>query len=339
VKTSVTIHDVAIAAGVSVSTVSRVLNNKSDVSPETARRIRLVIDDLGYASSLAARSLRSHKTNVIGIIMPNMDHAYSLQVLKGVSLAVMEAGYDLLAYTSGNRTLRTRAAWEQQQVALLNSSITDGVIVVTPFAHALRTNGPLVAIDPHNQGADFPAVISTNRAGVIAAMEYLLGLGHRRIGFIGGRPDLQSSQRRLQGYLDSLAQAQIAVDPALIQMGDYNRATGYTCAQQLLALAVRPTAIFAANDNMALGVMAAAKEAGVAVPQDLSVIGFDNIPETAAADPALTTVDQALETMGRLAVAILFQGIAGEQLVELLHKVQTTLVVRKSCQIAPLGGG
>lgn len=331
-RSSATIQDVAAAAGVSVSTVSRVLNNKSDVAAETAERIQRVINELGYASGLAAKSLRSRKTNVVGLLVPDMKLSYSLQIIRGVSRVVNELGYGLLAYSSGKNGRHSKADWEQQQVALLNGSITDGIIIVTPSARTFRTGEPLVAVDPQSEAVDFPAVISTNRVGALAAMHHLLSLGHRRIGFIGGRPELQSSQRRLQGYYDSLAEANITVDPVLVQAGDFTWESGYRCGQALLALAEPPTAIFAANDEMAFGVMAAAEAAGVRIPADLSLIGFDNIPEAAAAQPPLTTVDQSLEMMGERAAELLVKVINSEALPGLLHKVPTTLIVRDSCR-------
>jgi LacI family transcriptional regulator len=331
-RSNATIRDVAAAAGVSVSTVSRVLNNKSDVAAETAERIHRVISELGYASGLAAKSLRSRKTNVVGLLVPDMKQSYSLQIIRGVSRVVAELGYGLLAYSSGKKGRHTQADWEQQQVALLNGSITDGIIVVTPSARTFRTGEPLVAVDPHSEAVEFPAVIATNHVGALAAMNHLISLGHRRIGFIGGRPELQSSQRRLQGYYDSLSEAQIMVDPALVQVGDFTYDSGHRCAQALLALAAPPTAIFAANDEMAFGAMAAAEEAGVRIPADLSLVGFDNVPEAAATHPPLTTVDQSLEKMGQVAAELLIKVINGAELAHLLHKVPTTLIVRESCR-------
>jgi LacI family transcriptional regulator len=331
-RSNATIHDVAAAAGVSVSTVSRVLNNKSDVAAETAERIHRVINELGYASGLAAKSLRSRKTNVVGLLVPDMKLSYSLQIIRGVSRVVTELGYDLLAYSSGQKARHTKADWEQQQVARLNGSITDGIIVVTPSARTLRIGEPLVAVDPQSETVEFPAVIATNRVGAMAAMEHLLSLGHRRIGFIGGRPELQSSQRRLQGYYDSLADAHIMIDPALVQEGDFTWSSGHRCAQKLLTLTEPPTAIFAANDEMAFGVMAAAAAAGVRIPTDLSLIGFDNVPEAAATQPPLTTIDQSLEQMGEVAAGLLVKVIQGEPLAGSLQKVPTSLVVRDSCR-------
>jgi LacI family transcriptional regulator len=329
---SVTIEDVARVAGVSVSTVSRVLNDKDDVAPETYRRVRGVISELGYTSSLAARSMRSRRTGVIGLIMPDLEDPFCIQVLKGINDAIVALDYDLIAYTSGSLNRHSKAEREQYYVSLLNGSITDGLIVVTPAATRFSTAAPVVAIDPNNECPACLAVIATNHAGALAAMDYLLGLGHRRIGFIGGRPDLQCAQQRLQGYEAALRQANIAPDPDLMTIGDFTTETGRRCARQLLSLPNPPSAIFAANDQSAIGAIEAAREAGRRVPDDLSVVGFDNLPEAAYHNPALTTVDQFIVRMGYAATEMLIRLIKGERPESDRYTVPTQLVIRDSCR-------
>jgi LacI family transcriptional regulator len=331
-KANVTIREVAKAAGVSISTVSRVLNNKDDVAPETYEKVQRIIEELHYTSSLAAKSMRSRRTNVIGLIMPDVEDPFSIQVMQGISQAITELDYDLIVYTSGGIKKESSADREQRYVSLLNSSITDGVIVVTPVATTFSTASPVVVVDPNNESPDCPAVIATNRAGALSVMEHLIGLGHRRIGFIGGRPELQSAVRRLQGYKDSLCQAGIPLDPALIQTGDYSAETGFACGQRLLNLDDPPTAIFAANDQSATGAIEAANRAGLRVPHGLSVVGFDNIPEAAHFKPRLTTVDQSLKGMGHVATEMLITLIEGETLDSNLYKMPTRLIVRDSCR-------
>jgi LacI family transcriptional regulator len=329
---SITIQDVAQAAGVSVSTVSRVLTDKDDVAPETYEKVQSIIQEMGYTSSLAARSMRSRRTNVIGLIVPDVADSFSIQVMKGVNQAIFELDYDLIIYTSGSIKKRSAAEREQYFVSLLNGSVTDGVIIVTPAATSFSTAAPVVTIDPNNECPECLTVIGTNHAGAMAAMEHLISLGHRRIGFIGGRPDLQSAQRRLQGYQDALRQANIPVDQDLIATGDFTTETGRLCARNLLSLSDPPTAIFAANDQSAMGTIEATCEMGLRVPEDLSVIGFDNIPEAAYYDPALTTIDQFIEEMGRVATGKLIDLIQGQPLESDLYKVPTQLVVRDSCR-------
>jgi LacI family transcriptional regulator len=163
-------------------------------------------------------------------------------------------------------------------------------------------------------------------------MAYLIGLGHRRIGFISGRSGLQSSAQRLQGYKEGLHQANIQLDPQLIQEGDYTQETGFLCAQRLLSLPTPPTAIFAANDQSAYGVLDAARAAGLCVPADLSVMGFDNNPPSAYCDPPLTTIDQFIEKIGLVATEMLMELIADEGIKNRIHTIPTELVIRGSCR-------
>ena len=331
-RKSITIHDVAAEAGVSVSTVSRVLNNKDDVSAETYERVQQVISKLGYASSLAARGMRSRRTNVIGLIMPDVAAPYSQTVLQGVNRAIAQQNYDLIVYTNGDARKNASADQEVYFVSLLNGSITDGVIVVTPVATNLPTAAPIVAIDPNNESPDWPAIISTNLDGALQAMKYLTDLGHRRIGYINGRSELVSASRRLKGYLEGLAAAGICIDEDLIETGDYTTETGVVCAHRLLALDDPPTAIFAANDQTAMGVYQAAQEVGMRIPEDLSVVGFDNLQESLFLKPPLTTVNQFIQEMGTIAVDILVKLIKGKTPENNLHKIQTELVIRDSCR-------
>jgi len=329
---SITIGDVATASGVSVSTVSRVLNNKDDVSTETCERVKSVIAKMGYTSSLAARSMRTLRKNVIGLIMPDAGEPFPIEVMKGVNSTIATSDYDLLIYTCGDGRKHFTADREKKFVSLLNNSITDGVIVVTPEATHFSTSAPLVAVDPHYEINEYPSVISTNLEGAMEAMNYLLKLGHRRIGFISGRFDLQSANSRLRGYKDSLTRAGLPVDSELITQGDFTAESGLICARQLLTLLNPPTAIFAANDEMALGVYQAANDAGLSIPANLSVVGFDNIPEASQCEPGLTTVHQPIQEMGRIAVQMLLKLIEGEPLEENIIKTSTCLVIRDSCQ-------
>ena len=234
-------------------------------------------------------------------------------------------------HSSGRVAATTQSGWERWHLSRLDGGITDGILVVTPTTAELTTNSPLVAIDPHEHNV-FPAVLSANREGAIAAMEYLISLGHRRIGFITGRQGLVSSNRRQQGYVEALEQAGLPVDPALIQPGDYTRETGFRCAQNLFALPDPPTAIFAANDQSALGVIDAANAAGLHIPDHLSVVGFDNIPQATGSVPALTTVDQSLSEMGYIATTMLIKLMQGKSLDEPVCKIPTRLVIRDSCR-------
>ncbi len=327
-KRSVTIIDVAKAAGVSVTTVSRVLNGKDDVSAETAERVRTVIEDLNYSSSLAARGMRSRKTNVIGLIMPDVEGAFAVQVMRGVNRAILELDCSLLVYTNGDFRRNASAAKERQYVSLLNSGVTDGVVIVTPTSPGFSSVAPVVSVDPNVSYGSGPAVISTNFEGAYEATQHLIALNHTRIGFIGGRVDLLSAQQRREAFTQAMQAAGLPVDPQIVIDGDYTTETAARCTHHLLSLASPPTAIFAANDQSAIGVLEAAASRGVRVPEDLSVAGFDNIPEAAYLN--LTTVDQFLNQMGYLGTNMLFDLIHGQPLDEEVITIETRLVLRGS---------
>lgn len=326
----VRIQDVARAAGVSVSTVSRVLNGKDDVAPSTYQRVQKIIDDLGYSSTLAAKSMRSHRTNVIGVIIFDLSLSFCLEVVRGIDLVVKAHTYDLMIFSSNRANHRDDATWERKVVAQLNGSIVDGIIAVTPTTVDLPTNSPLVTIDPCD-GGNFPSVLATNYQGTLEAVRYLVSLGHRRIGFIGGRHSLLSARQRRQGYEEALREAGLPVLPELYVEGDYSRETALIGARQLLALPERPSAIMGANDQSAMAVLEAAKEMQLCVPQELSVMGFDNTPESAYTSPPLSTVDQSIVSMGGRAAELLIQMVEGKVVANELYQLPTRLIVRESC--------
>jgi LacI family transcriptional regulator len=325
----VTIGDVATQAGVSVATVSKVINGRYGVAPATLERVQAVIDQLGYESSIVARSLRSRRTNVIGILVADIE-PFSAELLKGAGAAIRAREYELIVY-SGSGHGKDHSGWERRYISRLGGTLTDGIILVTPTVVDVDDGNPIVAVDPHAGPSSLPSVHSDNLAGAITATEHLLGLGHRRIGFLAGRPDLESARQRERGYRDALAAAGIPVDPNLIRVGDYELETSEEPARQLLTLDDPPTAIFAANDLSAMQTMHVAHVLGLDVPGDVSVVGFDNIPESAVTEPPLTTIDQSIQEMGRQAVELLIDLIDGNPDRPQQITLPTRLVVRQSC--------
>jgi LacI family transcriptional regulator len=326
----VTIGDVAATAGVSIATVSRVVNGRYGVAPETQERVQAVISDLGYESSLVARSLRSRRTNVIGIIVADLE-PFSAELLKGAARAIHWTGYELIVYSGGGH-IGDQVGWERRYLSRLNGTLTDGTILVTPTVVDVKSAAPVVAVDPHAGSSSLPTVDSENLEGAVKATEYLIGLGHRRIGFIAGRPDLESARLREQGFRLALARAGLSFDPALFRIGGYTKEATETPARELLGLSEPPTAIFAANDVSAIETMEVAASMGVSVPDDLSVIGFDNIPESALSHPPLSTIDQSIQQMGYEAAKLLVSLIdePGQEPIHLT--LPTKLVVRQSCR-------
>ncbi|GIG21986.1 LacI family transcriptional regulator [Cellulomonas chitinilytica] len=320
--------DVAQIAGVSVATVSKVVNGRYGVAQSTLTRVQEVIDQLGYETSLGARSLRSYRTNVLGILVAEFE-PYSTELLKGASGAVGPTGYELLAYSGGGAG-GADVGWERRYLSRLSGTLIDGAVIVTPTVVEAVPGVPVVAVDPHTGPSGFPTVDADSFGGAVLATEHLLRLGHRRIGFLGGRPDLESATLRESGFRHAMAAAGVTVDEALVLVGGYRPETADQPAHQLLSEPEPPTAVFAANDLSAIRVMEVARSLGLRVPEDLSVIGFDNVPESAMATPPLTTISQPLQQMGAEALRMLVDLIDGKE--RSTHsRLPTALVERSSC--------
>lgn len=328
----VTIADVARAAGVSTATVSKVINDRYGVAAATGVHVRGVIEELGYVSSLGARSLRSQRTGVLGILVPGFE-PFATELLKGASQAVADTGYELLAY-SVIKGGQEATGWERRSLSQLHGTLIDGAVLCTPTVVDVPVGVTVVAVDPHAGPTAMPTVDSDNVGGAVLATEHLLQLGHERIAFVGGRDDLSSSRERERGFREAMGRAGVPVDDALVRLGDYTDEPAAVAATDLFAEPDPPTAMFAANDVSAMGVLRAAREAGMSVPRDLSVVGFDNIPESALATPALTTVEQPIQQMGARALTMLIDLLCGNE-VDLHLRLPTRLVLRASCGPVP----
>lgn len=331
-RSHVTIEDVAALAKVSKMSVSRVLNNQPGVSEKTRQRIVEAMDSLGYLASLATRTRRGNP-KLIALLIPDITTTYMGEILRGVSDAAERMNYGLMLYTQGslNHTQRTN-----YYLSLLNNSLVDGVLMVVPHDYEVIVSElklhelPYVIVDHHSGAPNEPSVTATNRKGILEAMRHLLALGHRRIGFITGRMDMACSHDRLQGYRDGLSEVGISFDPELVREGDFMQPLGFQQGQALLQLPHQPTAIIASNDIMALGVMDAAKAAGLTIGQDLSIVGFDDIFMASQAYPPLTTVHQPMAAMGEAALQMLVMLLEGHTVLNLRQEVQTELVIRES---------
>ncbi|GAA1725230.1 LacI family DNA-binding transcriptional regulator [Microbacterium paludicola] len=311
----VTIRDVAVAAGVSVATVSKVMNGRDGIAATTSAHVLSVVDRLGYETSIVASSMRRSRTHVVGVLVAEFE-PFALQLLHGVSTALQETAYDVLAY-AGSVSAGDHAGWERRSLSRLGGTLIDGAIILTPTVTLEEISVPVVAVDPHT-GPTGPAVVDTdNYGGGRMATEHLISLGHRRIGHLRGRADLLSAQQREQGYRDALAAAGIAIDESLVLDAGYRAPNATAAAEALLDRPDRPTAVFAANDATALEVIRVASTRGLHVPDDLSVVGFDDLAPAAASRPGLTTIRQPLLEMGTAAVHLLlamFDGGASERI-------------------------
>ncbi len=336
-KTAITIMDVAKHSGVSYSTVSRVATGYQFVKPATREKVQAAMDELGYVANLKARSLAGGRSNMIGLLVFDLENSYFTEVVRGIDAEVSLLNYDMMISTTHQRVDREKA-----YISQLASGIVDGLIVMLPqnidawLAPLVQRNFPLVLID-HESGLGQGHIIRTaNRRGAIEATNHLLDLGHRRIGLITGTPSVQSGRERIEGFRQALADRGVAADDELIVQGDFDEASGFACGLKLLQHAERPTAIFALNDAMALGVYEAAEKLGLSVPNDLSIIGFDDIPEAKYIRPQLTTVRQPQREIGRVATRLLVEIIDKPKPQLETITLETELIVRQST--APLDG-
>lgn len=315
-----------------MATVSKAVNNRYGVSSATRSRVLRAVQDLGYQSSIAASGMRTRQPNAIGVLVAGFE-PFSVEVLKGVGTGLCESGMEVLAYSPSAKS--DHRGWEQRSLARIAGSLVSAAIIVTPTVVDARSEIPVVAIDPHNGRGDLPVVESDNFDGGRLATAHLIGLGHRRIAFLTGRADLRSSMLREAGYRRALDEAGIPFDPALVGEGDYDTRSSREPAARLLAQLDPPTAVFAANDLSAIAVVEVAIARGLAVPRDLSVIGFDDIPEAARLVPPLTTVRQSMQGMGTAAAELVLRLLNGTDPQPERIVLPTRLITRETTS-APL---
>ena len=306
-----TIHDVAARAGVSVATVSRVLNGKSVVREETQRQVLEAARTLAYVPNVAARSLSSRRSQTLGIVLPDVHGEFFSEVIRGIDLAARQEGYHILVSGSHSDI--------GEMLAVLGAvrGRVDGLVVMAPDAppaslhESLPPDLPLVLLGSGDPARDTIAV--DNYGGARAMMRHLLELGHRRIAFVQGPRKNADAKERLRGYRDGLRDAarRAGEEPGARREldGDFTEEAGAAAAGAALATVPRPTALFAANDSMAVGALSALAAAGVAVPEEMSVAGFDDIPIARYVTPPLTTLRVDVAELGRRALGLLLDAI------------------------------
>ncbi len=331
---NVTIIDVAREAGVSNSTVSRVVNNSNLVRPETREKVLNAMMRLGYVVNQQARSLRGGRSQVVGLLVPDVGNSYIGSIIRGIDEELAANQYDLMLYTTHRRKTK-----ESTYVSTITRGLADGLLLLLPtnvkaYMESLQAQQfPHVLIDYQHVNNNWTSTIqSTNWQGAYEATQYLIKLGHRRIGYMIGQQEMQCSLDRLTGYRTALEEHDIPFDPDLIYEGDFFYSEGYHAASRFLQLTSPPTAIFAANDLSAMGVIEAIRTRGLSIPDHVSVVGFDDIPEAAQMHPGLTTVRQPLEDMGRLAVRMLLKQLNNPDLPGARVELPTELIVRESCR-------
>lgn len=338
-----TIRDIARLAGVSIATVSRVLNNRPDVSPETRALVLRHLRARGYTTHHSAHALAAGRTGFIAFTMPPLFARH----FAGHFATILAGALEAAAEHDTSVAVRATFAGVGEFAPLcdrLMDGTNDGAVLLLPeeTVDELETmherRFPFVVADPRTQlPTGVPAVSAAHRAGATAATEHLLALGHRRIAHISGPRGWAATEERIEGFATALAAAGALPAAAPVVEGDFSSRSGYEAAIELLGGPAPPTAILAANDHMAFGVLQAAAERGVAVPEDLSVIGFDDAELARMATPALTTVRQPLAELGRTSVSLLMRMIDGQRVESLRVELATQLLVRESTGPAPAG--
>jgi len=333
-----TIVDIAKEANVSVTTVSFVLNNKADsVSKETAKRIRDIADKYHYVPNHFAIGLVTKKTKTIGLIVPDISNNFFSELAKSVEYHCNNSGYSLVLSNTNNQPEK-----DFEMVDLLNNRGIDGLLIAFSqdgdypgrerFLSILKqTDTPIVSVDSKVEGVTLPGVSIDHAQGGYIATKHLIDLNHRRIGCITGPAHSYTAIRRLKGYKEALAEKNISYDENLVIAGNYRYQDGYEAAKQLLKMNV--TAIFASNDLMAYGVYRAAQEAGKSIPDELSVVGFDDLVFSEIMTVPLTTVHQSVEELGKKAWELLYGRIAGETTGADYIELEPSLMVRNSTSV------
>ena len=325
----VNLRAVAKRAGVRVATASRVLNGHPQVSEETRRKVLAAAEQLGYKVE-DARPRRHLTHRVISLIVPDVSSPFYCAILQGVEREAFSQQFDLVLYTTEGRS-------QVNVVERVASAKTiSGVIVVTPrhgedrYLREIGAQLPVVVVDHRAEGSGFPHVTVDNLRAGFQATSYLIAQGHRRIGFVSGPLNIESARDRLRGYRLALDEANIPFDEQLVLEGDFEQPTGYRLLKEWIAANPQPDAWFCSNDLMAAGAIQALVEHGISVPEDVAVMGFDDLSVAQMTQPRLTTMRQPIQEMGTIAIRLLLRLLDGEELDTNRIVLNAELVVRVS---------
>jgi LacI family transcriptional regulator len=328
----ITIKEVAERAGVSIATVSRVLNNSGAVHEKTREAIMHAAKELQYVPNISARNLSRSKTDTIGLLLPDLHGEFYSEVIRGVDQTAQQSRHHLIVSSSHNNKYEIEAA-----LRLMRGRV-DGLIIMSPQvdAHTLHANLPrslpVVLLNCFIEGTSYDSINIDNFGGAYRMVHHMLEHGHRRIAIIKGTESNYDADQRLYGYRKAMVESGFAVDELIEVAGNFTEAEGYRAAQQIIAMAPRPTAVFASNDSMAIGAMSALREAGLKVPHDIAVAGFDDIPISKYIRPPLTSVHVDIAELGAHAMQCIVNAIDAKNTHQRRHMViPATLVIRGSC--------
>jgi LacI family transcriptional regulator len=328
-----TIRDVALEAGVSQATAARALAGYGYVSPGTRLRVRKAATTIGYRPNVVARSLVSGATKTIGVVVGDIENPFFAGAARGIADVLERDGYTLLLANSDEDLGRERRA-----VEALHARQVDGLAVVPSsgddgahLAAILREGRPVVLLDRPIAGLAADAVLVDNRAGAERAVQHLVSLGHRRIGLVGDSPGIASTRERIEGYREALTAAGIGVDESLISLGGSTIDEGHRLALALLERQDRPSALFTVNNFMTAGALGAVRELDLRIPEQVALVGFDDLDWTTLVDPPITVVAQPVAELGRAVAERLLERLRGDLGPPRELRLRTRLVVRGSC--------
>ena len=329
----VTIRDVAQLAGVSTASVSNVLNEAPGVSERIRVAVLDAVEKLNYRPNYAARSLRARRSHTIGIVTDDLEGVFTISLVRGVEETSSEEGFSVFLCNSYGEAARERTALE-----MLLAKQVDGVILMSGYRVRERTGPavslaalPLLYLYQYTRELEVPSVVPDDQEGGALGARHLIELGHRRIGLINGPSHYEATQLRLDGYRQALSEAGLSFDPSLVRVGRWRQTAGYRLTHELMALAEPPTAILCMSDILAFGAVDALRELGLRIPEDVSLVGFDNRILAGQQRPPLTTVALPLYEMGKLAGQLLIATIQGKEPRAEVHRVPCYLVERDSC--------
>ncbi|NLC45728.1 MAG: LacI family transcriptional regulator [Firmicutes bacterium] len=327
------IYDVAKKAGVSVATVSRVINNERYVAPKTRALVEKALKETGFIPNMNASSLTKKRTNTLAVVIPDLTNPFFTDLICGIEdQAVQRKMAVIMANTDEDPTKERRAIrflMEKRVDALIIASAARNSREISPL---LKGKTPLVLIDRQLKGLNADLVRSDDRGGAKTLVDYLVGLGHRRIGFIAGKKGISTAKSRLDGYLDAMKAHGLTPESELIAEGDFQQKGGREGILKLLELAEPPTAVIASNNIEAIGALSALREKGLEVPKDISLVCFDDLGLASEVYPFLTVVAQPVRTMGTVAAQLALDRLEGISEQEREVVMQMTLIERKSCR-------
>lgn len=326
----ITIKDIARIAGVSHTTVSRALNNNPLIKPDTRERILRIASEMNYVPNYSAKNLVTRKSNTIGLFFSSIDQgttsSFLVDAIKGIHQVLDE-----------NYLLTVNAIDSISNLETIHPGRFDGILIMSQsdsdngfIYHVARSGIPLVVLNRHLDDPSVTNVAAEDRKGVQEAVDYICGNGHRRIAIIEGRPGFKATSERKQGYLDSLISHGIPLNAAYFAQGDFSTESGYQAMVQLLSLADRPTAVLCCNDDMAIGAMNACYDHGITIPDELSMVGFDDIMFARYTNPSLTTIRKPVLEISQEGTRLLLERMEKPDTLPVLKFTRTELVKRRS---------